>query len=180
MRVLVILFLVCFLGGQLIGQDQISQKNALEWFEGESSSNRLLFFFIEDCPACQNVAHKIVRIAEDQSANRVEVLGVYLPAKGYDSKLDEFIRDFSINFPVVQDPDLYWVKRFSATVTPEVVLLDRNGEIIYQGAVDNYYYKLGKHRRAPTKHYLMDAIEALNANRPVETSYVEPIGCFIH
>ncbi len=177
-RILCLMTLI-ILGLNLAAQKVISESTATQLVESKSVEKKVLFFFIEDCPACQYMAHHLVELAASYPESEMKVVGVYIPGTGSEEDLNQFLSDFQINFPIVYDPDLDWVTRYQATVTPEVVLLDREGEVRYQGAVNNYYYRLGKHRKIVTQHYLLDAISALEEGKEITRSYAEPIGCFI-
>ena len=56
-------------------------------------------------------------------------------------------------------------KRAKATVTPQVVLVDRGGAIRYRGRIDNAYADLGKPRQHVTSHELRDVARRA-ARRP--------------
>lgn len=57
--------------------------------------------------------------------------------------------------------------KYSATITPEVVLIDKNQLVIYRGAIDNWFFELRRYRLEITEHYLVDAIDAsLNGQQP--------------
>ena len=54
-----------------------------------------------------------------------------------------------------------------------------NHEVIYRGAIDNWFYELGRYRLEITDHYLIDAINAsLDGKKPALTK-TEALGCFI-
>ncbi len=66
-------------------------------------------------------------------------------------------------------------------MTPEVILYNNTkDEIIYQGRIDNKFYKLGRRRNVVTEHDLESAIKSTLNNEAVEKSYAQPIGCFIN
>ena len=54
------------------------------------------------------------------------------------------------------------------------------GIILYQGRIDNKFYKLGRRRNVVTEHNLKNAIEQSLNNLDIDQPYVEPIGCFIN
>ncbi|MBK9538911.1 MAG: hypothetical protein IPO12_09250 [Flavobacteriales bacterium] len=61
-------------------------------------------------------------------------------------------------------------------VTPEVVVLDAEGELVYQGAIDDRALRREKAHPA-TRHYLSDALDAvLRGDRPAERE-VAAVGC---
>lgn len=64
-------------------------------------------------------------------------------------------------------------------VTPEVVVMQSDGTIRYQGAIDNWYVALGKHRPEATHHYLQDALDTLLAGRDVAQPRTNAVGCLV-
>jgi len=71
-------------------------------------------------------------------------------------------------------------RSLGATVTPEAILLDTEGEIIYQGRIDNSYVQIGKRRRVVTTHELSDALDAVVNHTDIKLPRTEAIGCFIN
>jgi len=139
----------------------------------------VLFFFIEDCPACQNMVHHVVALRDSFPEEVLSITGIYVSAETDGTALGGFQEDFALNFPILHDSTASVAASFGATVTPEVLVIDSDGQIRYQGALNNFYYALGRHRRRATAHYLQDAVQAILAGESIGTAYIEPIGCFI-
>jgi hypothetical protein len=59
------------------------------------------------------------------------------------------------------------------------MLFDRSGNEIYRGAIDNWFFALGKYRNETTEHYLENAIQAMLDSRLPEIRKTEAVGCFI-
>ena len=70
-------------------------------------------------------------------------------------------------------------KRLNATVTPEVFVVDEKNNIVYHGAIDNWFYALGQNRINITEHYLDDAISQWIKEQTITINYSKPVGCFI-
>jgi len=66
------------------------------------------------------------------------------------------------NFPYLYDPSQQIARKYGAVFTPEVFVLDRQRRIAYTGAIDDRAPP-----GAPQQQYLIDAVEALLAGRPV-------------
>jgi peroxiredoxin len=77
-------------------------------------------------------------------------------------------------FPYVVDATSDVARAFGASRTPEVFLFDKDGKLVYHGAVDD-------NRDAPkvAQNYLKDAIAAVAAGKPVTTSETKAVGCGI-
>ncbi|TND05876.1 MAG: alkyl hydroperoxide reductase [Bacteroidetes bacterium] len=75
----------------------------------------------------------------------------------------------------VIDPKSAMADAFGATRTPECFLFDKNGVLVYHGAIDDN----SKDATAATAHYLKDALEALDAGKEVKVKTSRSIGCSI-
>ena len=71
------------------------------------------------------------------------------------------------------------VSALGATRTPEAVLVDAEGKILYRGRINNRYPELGKARRVITEHDLRAALSEATSGKPVTVSRTTAIGCYI-
>ncbi|RZK29959.1 MAG: hypothetical protein EOO61_19925 [Hymenobacter sp.] len=94
--------------------------------------------------------------------------------------INQFKQNFSLKIDSQIDATHRLVNHYHITTTPEVLLVSDRGLVLYRGAVDNQFYKLGKYRVNPTEFYLRDAIEAVLDGRQVSINQVTPIGCLIN
>ena len=138
---------------------------------------QVLLFMSPDCPICQKYMAKLNAIATDFSTE-VTFQGI-IPGTPKSKEIRQFIKEYGIKFSVKQDKDNHFVKLYQPMVTPEVVLLNGHGDIKYQGAIDDWFYELGKYRHAPENLYLLDAIRSVLAGKDPEIRRTEAIGCII-
>lgn len=81
-------------------------------------------------------------------------------------------------FPVLKDPGNRVADLFHAHRTPEVFVLDAERKVRYRGPIDDQYgYRY--RRQSPGKTYVIDAVAALLAGKPVESAAVPVEGCII-
>lgn len=78
---------------------------------------------------------------------------------------------------VLMDPDGKVGKLYGAETTPHIFILDSNGDIAYQGALDNA--PLGKVQNGEYVNYAQQAIEELTAGKPVTVKQTTPYGCSV-
>jgi len=130
-----------------------------------------------DCPISQKYMHTLKEIhgtyGESITFNAI------VPANFDSIEVSDFIETYNIPFATMLDNKNRLIQEFKLSVTPEVILIDKNNRILYQGAIDNWFYALGKSRAKVTETYLVDAISATIAGRKIETNKTEAIGCFI-
>ncbi|MEZ0484421.1 hypothetical protein [Fibrella aquatica] len=140
---------------------------------------RVLVFLETECPISQKVTRRVQDLA-NAYAGQVTFETVYPTQTVTEKEVQAFQRTYALRLTPRLDPNHHLVNRYHATTTPEVILLSANDQILYQGAIDNQFYKLGKYRPAPTEFFLKDAIVASLQGRPVATKLVTPIGCLIN
>jgi AhpC/TSA family len=137
----------------------------------------VLFFYWQDCPISNGYAPEINRICASHTNFAFYIVQVDSDLTPAVAK--EHARKYDLRPPVLLDPQHRLVKLAKATVTPEVVVLGKHGEVLYRGRIDDQYPALGKKRAVATKHDLCDALDSITAGRPVKKSETKAIGCLI-
>lgn len=146
----------------------------------------VIVFVATDCPISNSYAPEIQRICRDYRSRGVSCLLMYEDVDlassptGLDEAVKEHLREFRyLDVPAVVDRARRIAGRAKASVTPQVVVIDREGEIRYRGRIDNLYVAFGKRRPRATEHDLRDALDAVLERRPVRKVETEALGCFI-
>jgi len=67
---------------------------------------------------------------------------------------------------------------YDMKTTPHMFVIDRNGTLVYDGAIDNRPQPFGDPRTA--KNYVRAAVDELLAGKPVAVSQTKPYGCAVH
>lgn len=155
--------------------------------EGESqrlsslvAENGIILLFMDpDCPVTQKYGSTIRELHQTYEEEGMAIAAVYPVVNADPEKIRGFAVDYQFPFTHLLDPKLEFTKAIGASITPEVFLLNTEGGILYQGAIDNWFYELGRYRRVITKHYLKNALEAHLAGRPVPTEKTKAVGCMI-
>ncbi|MTI38517.1 redoxin domain-containing protein [Fulvivirga lutimaris] len=162
------MFLFCFF-------DNTEAKQGHD-FNGAEKDLIIYIFLAPDCP----ISLKYINtLREMDSIFHKEVAFIGLFPKTYSTnQMEEFRKEYNINFDILIDDNNNFINKFNISVTPEVLLI-KNDKVLYQGAINNWFYALGKNRAKPTEHYLIDAISLTLANEKVEVAKTEAIGCII-
>ncbi len=109
----------------------------------------------------------------------IELYVIY-PFKVLEAKtLAEFREEYKFDLPIIYDSKRKLLKKLKAKYSPEVFLLNNKRKTLYHGAIDNWFYGLGRNREKPTDFYLLDAINAFKNNQAIKVKFVEPIGCML-
>lgn len=139
----------------------------------------IIVFFDPECPICQKYTKNLTEIDKKYSKEGIEIYIIY-PFKMLEAKsLSEFREEFKFDLPIIYDPQRKLLKKLKANYSPEVFLLDNKRKTLYHGAIDNWFYGLGRNRAVPTEFYLLDAINAFKNNQNIKVKYVEPVGCLL-
>ena len=141
---------------------------------------KIIFFLDPECPVSNAYMREIKSIHADYAKRGIAFEAVFPVATVRREDIREFLLKYQPTIPGYQDPGLHKVKRYQATTMPEAVLINSNGEILYRGAIDNWYYALGKNRAKATELYLRNAIEAALNGEMIIKSRTEAIGCLIN
>lgn len=135
----------------------------------------LKIFLAVDCPISQKY---IARLNELHARYpQVQMKGV-ISGKAESERAEGFSKEYNISFPLIKDIAYGAARQYHAKITPEAVLLNEN-RLVYQGAIDNWFYALGRYRKTTTEHYVVDAIESSLRGEEPKIKKTEAIGCFL-
>jgi hypothetical protein len=84
-------------------------------------------------------------------------------------------KDRGMQFPYVVDATSNLARAFGATKTPEAFLFDKDGKLVYHGAIDDNGQEPAKVENA----YLKNALEAVVNGSDVPVKETKSIGCGI-
>jgi thiol-disulfide isomerase/thioredoxin len=138
---------------------------------------QVILVLAPDCPISQKYIPTI-KALHQVFKDKVDFVGIF---PGYFNKeeVSAFAEEYGLSFPWYIDREMSAVAALKATVTPEAFLLTPDMQCRYSGAIDNWFYELGKYRQTVTDAYLKDAIEAVLSGTPVKTTQTQAIGCII-
>ena len=84
-----------------------------------------------------------------------------------------------LTFETLLDKDQALTKQLGATVTPEVVVTNMAGEIMYRGRINSAFYAPGKMKHSSIKDDLDQALSTLISGKKVAEPWPSAIGCYI-
>ena len=89
-----------------------------------------------------------------------------------------FAKEHKLPFPIIDDRSGQIGRAFGARTTPHMFVIDKDGVIVYQGAIDNA--PMGKvEANVANVNYVDQAISQLLAGQPVTTPTTPPYGCSV-
>jgi hypothetical protein len=88
----------------------------------------------------------------------------------------EYARLRQFPFPVLLDPNQELAEQGGVHVTPEAMVLDNDGQVLYAGRIDDLYGRNGRKRSAASSHDLRAALDAVCADEMPAVSERPAIG----
>ncbi len=140
----------------------------------------LVVFTCNHCPFAKMWETRIVELGNAYAAKGVGVIAVNAndPKVAEEDAFDvmqQRAKERAMQFPYVVDATSNVARAFGATRTPEAFLFDKDGKLVYHGAIDDN----GQEPSKVEKPYLKDALEAVLAGREVPVKETKSIGCGI-
>ncbi len=131
-----------------------------------------------DCPIAKLYAPRLARLDKEYRDEGVRFFGVNPNLQDSAEEVRERAAKVGVEFPILLDPLQAVTDAFGVTRTTEVVVLDAEMRIRYRGALDDQY-GVGSQRPRPLNDYLIEALESLLAEEPVETVKTDAPGCLV-
>ncbi len=139
----------------------------------------LVIFSCNHCPFVKAWQGRIASIGNAAKGKGVGVI-VINPndpasyAEDSFSEMQKRAQQLGFTFPYVVDATSDMARAFGATRTPEAFLFDKDGKLVYHGAIDD-----SKEADQVAKRYLQDAVDALVGGKEVATKETKFVGCGI-
>jgi peroxiredoxin len=139
----------------------------------------LVIFSCNHCPFARAWEE---RIAELGNTYRQKDIGVIMinandadaqPPDGYE-EMQKRAEERHFEFPYVVDATSDVARAFGAARTPECFLFDKEGKLVYHGAVDD-----DKNPESVQHHWLQAALDAVVAGKEVTDKETKAVGCGI-
>src|SRR6056297_644494 len=153
-------------GGQLsfgpVAGQQLTAIDGTAYQLGPGTVSRfqVVCFIGSECPLAKLYGSRLQTLADRYAEAGVSFVGVGSNRQDSVAELAEYAERHTLSFPLVKDHGNRLADQFSATRTPEVVVLDAAGTIRYRGRIDDQY-EPGIVRSEPKSNDLQAAIEAL-------------------
>ena len=133
----------------------------------------------EECPVCIYMT-KTLQSIEEKYRDSVKFTLVFPNSLSNYKSIFKFKEKYGLQkFESILDYDHSFIKKHNLTVTPEVLILTSNEEIIYKGRINDGYYAPGKMKRSSISNELDQALELWILNKKKLENWSEAIGCYI-
>jgi hypothetical protein len=156
----------------------VDQKKISKYLKTADKELVSILLLSTDCPISKNYINKIKGFISTYGEAISFFFYLTKNTSGIEKSL--FAKEYEIDFELRIDRKNKLATLLGATVTPEILLIKKEeGKILYQGAIDNWYYSLGKKRNVITSNYFEEAVKLSLNNQKVSIPYVQPVGCYI-
>ena len=155
------------------------QTYNLESFAGKSAL--LVMFICRHCPYVVHVQDEIAKLGRDYAESGLGMIGISSNDAGHypedaPERLKEMAQRLGFRFPFCFDETQEVAKAYKAACTPDFYLFDRDRRLVYRGQLDES--RPGSSQPV-TGRDLRAAIDAVLANKPVQSTQKASIGCSI-
>ena len=144
----------------------------------EGKKAAVLFFVSPYCPTSNNFGPEMNAIYNDFK----EAFAFRFVHSDSSVKEPDMIQHASMmgfEAPVLNDTAQQLAKRLGATITPEAIVIDAAGKVLYQGRINDLYLGPTKRQREVKAHDLRTALTAIQNGVPVATPNAGAVGCKI-
>jgi hypothetical protein len=140
----------------------------------------VLTFLSPECPLSENYTLTLKNLQSEFIDKEVFFYSIF-PGTFYPKpQIIQFLKKYDLSLSSSFFDPSYRLRDYcKATTTPEVFIIDQLGQILYQGAIDNWAITLGKQRQVISEHYLRDALIELLDDKKVTISKTRAVGCII-
>jgi peroxiredoxin len=139
----------------------------------------LVVFSCNHCPFAQAWEQRIATIGNAGKDKGVGVIVINsndptdYPEDSY-AEMQKRAEKLGFTFPYVVDATSDVARAFDAKRTPEAFLFDKDGKLVYHGAIDD-----SQKASEVKEHFLQDAIDASTTGKPVANKETKFVGCGI-
>lgn len=135
----------------------------------------VLMFFAPDCPLCLTFSKPVNELSKEYKD--VKFIAVQSGEHYSVEEIEEYKNETYLRAEIYHDKNYNVAHRFNASVTPEFVLLNREGDVLYQGLLDDRMKTLGVYKQHWDQFYLKQALEAATQGNSIKTRKTTAIGC---
>lgn len=149
---------------------------AIEWRDG--TTVRVWVFLGCECPVAKLYARRVEELQDRYRASGVEWVGVMSNLQDTQEDIARFAKEVGLTIAMVKDEDQALARKWQVTRTAEVVMVDRQGELVYRGRIDDQYSP-GVTKSKVAREDLAIAIDTALRGESPQIAITEPVGCKI-
>ena len=141
----------------------------------EKADKATLFIFLtQKCLCSPESLQEIQNIQNLYIKKGISFYGLSVDTNISFEKRKAFISNLKYNFPVLLDSQLKFADYFLVKSAPHAILLGKNGELLYRGAISKE--KISE-KGSVTEHHLRTALDQFLKGETIKPKTVKYIGC---
>ena len=154
--------------------------NMVSLSEAKKENGLLVMFSCNTCPVVIKNQSRTIEASKHALANNVGVVllnsneGTRNGGDSFD-EMKKYAKNQGYEWNYVVDKNHELADAFGANRTPEVFLFDKNGTLVYHGAIDDN----PQDESAVTRNYLKEAVNELAEGKEITVKESKSIGCTI-
>ena len=136
----------------------------------------VVIFTCNHCPVAMAYEDRFIKLAQEYKDQGVSVVAVNVNNSEADKldKMKERAEEKGFTFPYVYDSSQQSARKFGASVTPQVFVLDKDRKVAYMGAFDDSMFA-----SKVEQQFCRDAVNAVLEGKSVEVPETRAKGCGI-
>ena len=156
-------------------QDQDGKTHKLSDYKGKVV---VLEMFNQGCPYVvrHHKAKTMTNLADKYKGQEVVWLAVN-PTSGKTAEDNKTSAEaWGISYPILSDTSTTVAQQYGAKTTPQMYIIDKEGKLVYNGAIDDDPSADGTKGDKAT-NYVAKALDEVLAGKPVSVAETKPYGC---
>jgi thiol-disulfide isomerase/thioredoxin len=140
----------------------------------------VFYFLSPDCPLCQGYVPLLKKMNEQYGPRQFAFYAVFPGTLYSKQEVASFLDTYQLNsLSVVCDTALLLTRCLDATITPEVIVTDTSGQLIYKGRIDDQAWEIGQKKGLASTHELEEVLALMAAGKNPAFRQTEAAGCII-
>ncbi len=153
-------------------KDYNGKEHALSDFK--DSKAIVIIFVATQCPVSNDYNSRMAEVYNDYKDKGVAFVGINSNKQESVEEIKNHAKKNNLSFPILKDEKNIIADKFSASVTPEVYVLNSNFEVLYHGRIDD------SRKQSDVKTTdLRKALDEILGGKSVSNTKTKAFGCTI-
>jgi thiol-disulfide isomerase/thioredoxin len=139
----------------------------------------VVVFVGTECPISNAFVPVLAGLHKEYTPKGVAFIAVNSNLQDTPDKVAAHARTYEVPFPVLKDVGNRLADRLGAKRTPEALVLDSAGRVLYRGRIDDQFGIAYARPNKPTRRDLAEALDEVLAGKPVSMPATAVAGCLI-
>lgn len=134
----------------------------------------VIIFVATQCPVSNDYNSRMAQIYNDYKDKGISFIGINSNKQESIEEIKKHANDNNLSFPILKDENNLIADKFSASVTPEVFVINKNFEVLYHGRIDD-----SRKISEVKNHDLRNTLDEILSGKSVTIKKTKAFGCTI-